>query len=175
MKKIIKIYLLIVLGIGIFSLVAPASAGPFDAAVGKLNKATENTGLSTGSTGQLESMVASVVKAVLGITGTIFFVLVIWAGIMWMTSQGNEEKVGKAVKILTTSVIGLIVILSAYAITYFVSAKLGALGGGSGDIGCCISKNDPTACSANTRSIDCKVGDTANWQAGPCPATCKTK
>jgi len=37
-----------------------------------------------------------------------------------MTSGGNDEQVGKAKKILYTSIIGLIIILSAYSISNFV-------------------------------------------------------
>lgn len=43
-----------------------------------------------------------------------------------MTAAGNEEQVGKAKKLLTAAIIGLIIVLSAYAISYFVISKLGA-------------------------------------------------
>jgi len=39
---------------------------------------------------------------------------------LWMTSGGNEEKIEKAKKILVSSIIGLTIVLAAYAITYFV-------------------------------------------------------
>jgi hypothetical protein len=45
-----------------------------------------------------------------------------------MTAGGNEEKVGKAKETLWRAVIGLIIVASAYAITYFVFTNLPAAG-----------------------------------------------
>ena len=63
---------------------------------------------------------ARIINIALGLLGTIAVVLVIYAGFMWMTSSGNTEKVDKAKQILWASVLGLIIILSSYAITNFV-------------------------------------------------------
>jgi len=75
-------------------------------------------GSATGST--LSETVGKIIKAVLGFLGTIFLALTVYAGVLWMTAAGNEEKVTKAMGILKTSVIGLIIIVAAYSITYFV-------------------------------------------------------
>jgi hypothetical protein len=60
----------------------------------------------------------------IGFTGTIFFILVVYAGLMWMTAVGNEENIKKAQSILKTAIIGLIIVLSAYAITKFIGSSL---------------------------------------------------
>lgn len=70
------------------------------------------------------TLIGKLLGSVLGFTGTIFFVLVIYAGLMWMTSAGNEEQVKKAQKILFAALAGLIIILSAYAITKFIGSAL---------------------------------------------------
>jgi hypothetical protein len=44
---------------------------------------------------------------------------------MWMTSGGNEERVKKAKQILIAAIIGLVIILSAYAITNFIGTAFG--------------------------------------------------
>ncbi len=75
-------------------------------------------GSVTGSS--LSETVGKIIKIVLGLLGTIFLVLTVYAGFLWMTAAGEEEKVTKAMSILKTSVIGLIIILAAYSITYFV-------------------------------------------------------
>lgn len=75
-------------------------------------------GSATGST--LSETVGKIIKIVLGLLGIIFLALTVYAGVLWMTAAGNEEKVTKAVDILKTSVIGLIIIVAAYSITYFV-------------------------------------------------------
>lgn len=120
MKKII---LLATFSLVVFMPVFVSAQGLRDA--GKfLGEAagTEKTGLS----GDLAGTVATVIKAILALVGTVFLVLTIYAGIMWMTAQGNEERVTKAQDIIKASVIGLIIIMSAYAITYFVTSKLGS-------------------------------------------------
>ena len=65
--------------------------------------------------------VAVIIRTALGIIGTVFLILTIYAGAIWMTSGGNEEQVGKAKRIITASVIGLAIVLLSYGITRFVS------------------------------------------------------
>lgn len=73
----------------------------------------------------LPDMVGKVLAALLGLTATIFFVLMIYAGVTWMTAQGSTEKVTTAKKIIVNCVLGLVVIAMAYAITNFVFKSLG--------------------------------------------------
>ena len=72
----------------------------------------------------LSETVGKIIKIVLGFLGTIFLALTVYAGVLWLTAAGNEENIEKANKILKTSVIGLIIILSAYTITFFVLSNL---------------------------------------------------
>ncbi|MDO8499845.1 MAG: hypothetical protein Q7S66_04260 [bacterium] len=62
----------------------------------------------------------SVVRLAMGFLGLGFLVLTLYAGYLWMTAGGEEEKVATAKKLLTQAVIGLAIILSAYAITSYV-------------------------------------------------------
>jgi TRAP-type C4-dicarboxylate transport system permease small subunit len=68
----------------------------------------------------LPEIIGAVIAAFLSLLGVIFLILIIYGGFLWMTSGGNEQKVLKAKKTLTRAVIGLIIIVSAYSITYFV-------------------------------------------------------
>ncbi|MFA4833258.1 MAG: pilin [Patescibacteria group bacterium] len=82
--------------------------------------------------------IAKVIQAALGFLGIIAVVLIMYAGWLWMTSEGNEEKIEKAKSILKNAVIGLVIILSSFAIASFILNKLmGATGGrgGGGDGG----------------------------------------
>jgi len=56
--------------------------------------------------------------------GIIFIILMIYAGYNWMTAQGEEEKVTKAKTTIQRAIIGLIIVVSAYAITAFVFKSL---------------------------------------------------
>lgn len=78
-----------------------------------------NAGLKTG-TFSLEQFVGTVINAVLGIIGVVFLVLVVYGGLLWMLSEGDENKVGKARGLILHSMIGLILVLAAYAVTNFV-------------------------------------------------------
>lgn len=86
-----------------------------------LNATGDVAGYDTGATATtFEAIISSVIYIVISFIGVIFFVLLIYGGFIWMTAQGSDEKVGKAKKIVTNSVIGLIITLSAYAISFFL-------------------------------------------------------
>jgi hypothetical protein len=80
---------------------------------------------STGLTTQDPRLVvAKIIRIGFGLLGTIGVILVIYAGFLWMTAAGNDDKIKKAKDILKAAVIGLIIILSAFAITSFIINKL---------------------------------------------------
>ena len=90
------------------------------------------SGLETTS---LYTVIGRIIGVFLGLLGIIFLILMLYAGFLWMTAAGNEETVAKAKRILTQAVIGLIITLSAFAITNFVVNALtgsGLLGGDGG-------------------------------------------
>lgn len=82
--------------------------------------AAKNAGYNTGADNNLLAIISTVIQVALSLLGVIFLILIIYAGINWMTAGGEEEKVTKAKGTLTNAVIGLVVVLAAYAISYFV-------------------------------------------------------
>lgn len=72
----------------------------------------------------LRRTVGGVIQAALGFLGISAIGLLVYAGFIWTTSLGNQEKIEKAKKIIFYALIGLGVVLSAYAITYFVLKNL---------------------------------------------------
>lgn len=82
------------------------------------------------------TIAARIINVVLLFLGVIVVGLVIYAGFVWMTSGGDEEKIGQAKKILGNAVIGLIIILSAWGIATFVLNRLlSATNGGNNSLG----------------------------------------
>ena len=77
-------------------------------------------------------IVLRVIQIALGVLGVIAVSLIIYAGFLWMTSAGSDEKINQAKKILRQTIIGLIIILSSWGITYFVLEKIIGVTGGSG-------------------------------------------
>ncbi len=105
--------------------------------------AIDNSLLQSGTKGDLDSqdsafidaagfgteisigqVVSYVIKIFLSFLGVIFIILIIYAGFLWMTAAGSEEKISTAKKIMGSALIGLAIVLSAYIITYFVIDKL---------------------------------------------------
>ncbi|MBN2884995.1 hypothetical protein JXE04_03645 [Patescibacteria group bacterium] len=58
--------------------------------------------------------------------GVIFLVLVLIAGFKYMTAAGNEEQVKGALKNITHATIGLVIVLSAWGISYWILMRLQA-------------------------------------------------
>jgi len=76
------------------------------------------------STEQLPQLIGNLINIFLSVLGIIFIVLVVYAGWLYLTSGGEEEKVKKAKRLLGQAIIGLIIIIAAYAIAGFVIASL---------------------------------------------------
>ncbi len=72
----------------------------------------------------LPTLVGSLVGIVLSLLGIVFLILIIWAGFMWMTAGGKPDQLEKAKKMLINAVIGLVLILAAYAISNFVVSSI---------------------------------------------------
>jgi hypothetical protein len=82
----------------------------------------------------IPKIAGKVLGAALSLIGLTFFIITIYAGILWMTAHGNEENTTKAKSMLTAAVIGTFIIFGAYAITKFAfeTVETGGGAGGSG-------------------------------------------
>lgn len=121
-KKIIFISLFF----SLFSLAKIAQAKKtIEDAGASLESAVNPTGLPKT---EVATYVGSVAQWLFGIVGLLFFALATYAGITWFLARGEDEKITKAKQILITSVIGLFILISAYAISVFITGRIG-LGG----------------------------------------------
>lgn len=103
----------------------PFMASATGSALTNLQSSLNTTSTSAGLTSKpLPELVGSFIASALGLLGVVLVVLVIYAGFIWMTAQGNDEKIKKAKGMITSAVIGMIIIFAAYAITNFVVASL---------------------------------------------------
>lgn len=69
-------------------------------------------------------MIGKIIRIVLTLLGVIVLVIVVYSGFLWMTAGGDTEKVKTAKTWLTNAIVGLALILAAYAIADFVVGKL---------------------------------------------------
>jgi hypothetical protein len=79
------------------------------------------TGLGTKD---VRTTIASIINVMLGLLGVVAVVIILIGGFKWMTAMGNTENVDKAKKLIFQGIIGLVIILSAYAIANFVITSL---------------------------------------------------
>lgn len=110
-----KIFFLIILT-GIMSVSVAWAQGGLDTA-GKISGLSETEMSKTGS---LPSAVGLILGQATIYLGIIFFLLLVYSGFLWMTAGGNDSQVEKAKKIIFAAVAGLVISVSAYAITNFV-------------------------------------------------------
>lgn len=77
-------------------------------------------------------IIARIIQAALGLVGVIMVGLIVYAGVLYMTSGGEAAKTATARKVITNAIIGLAIILSSLAITEFIVRSLTGQGFGGG-------------------------------------------
>jgi len=123
MKKIIALSLFVV----VCSLfVAPIMVNAIDANTFGGDLVTQVGKQATGgqTTVSLTTIIGNIIKVVVSLLGLIAVVLIIIGGFQWMTSGGEEEKITKAKQLMINGIIGLVIIVLAYAIATFIIDKL---------------------------------------------------
>lgn len=72
----------------------------------------------------LPALIGRFINVVLGIMGIVLVIYIIWAGIDYISSRGDATKVKDSIAKIRNAVIGIIMILAAYAIANFVISSL---------------------------------------------------
>lgn len=120
MKKIKG--LLLALAVGVMAL-------PVHAQVELPSELGDTLNMSDASIG---TIVGNIINIVLGLLGFVLVIFIIWSGVEWMTAGGDSGKVDTAKTRLLNSVIGLAIVLAAWAVANFV---VGSLSGAVSDGG----------------------------------------
>ncbi len=119
-KKIITICIIILYFAVIFFSAGNVRAGLYE----NTNSFSESAGFGELSSIKSPAMIiAEIIQWFLFLLGIIFVILIIYSGYLWLVAGGNSEQVDAAKKRIISAIIGLIIILAAYAITYFVLEK----------------------------------------------------
>jgi len=131
-KSISKsLFLLLVISTMLLGMVNFVSAQGNDSTYG-LDTATDTANsaskvLDKGSgtaSDSLASGLGKMVGALLAFLGAIFLILMIYGGVLWMTAAGNDQQIGKARTLIVAAIIGLLIVLSAYAITSYLADNI---------------------------------------------------
>ena len=65
---------------------------------------------------------------ILGAVAILSTVMIMWGGFKWLTSRGSSGDIGEAKKIITSSIIGLVLAFLSFTILYLVNPKLTVIG-----------------------------------------------
>src|SRR3989338_3590357 len=92
--------------------------------------ATKSTYLTNQhGTTDAPKLIGRIIKASLGVVGSVALLMFIYGGFLWLTSAGSPDKITKGKNVIVWAVIGLVVIFLSYTMVDFVINK--ALGGKS--------------------------------------------
>ena len=95
----------------------------FESETGLKNMANE-TGYTKqkifNSADSINTSVGGIIQLALSLTGLVFMIFIFYGGILWMTAAGTEKRIDRAKKIMSESIIGLLIVFLAYAITFFI-------------------------------------------------------
>jgi hypothetical protein len=126
-----QVHALFVLFMLLFSLsMASMPALAFDGGLNETANVAKDKGgpsfdpASNQNKKDISERVGEIIGLALSYVGVIFFVLIVYGGLQWMTAQGNDQKVAKSKELIINATIGLIIVLSAYAITSFIGNSL---------------------------------------------------
>jgi hypothetical protein len=108
--------LVIIFGLSSFNF---TSAYDFKSQSG-LSTTGDSAGYSTSNTPRPEVIAGQAIQAILSFLGILFLAFMIYAGITWMTAQGDDQKSMKAKRIIEGAITGMVIVLAAYTISYFI-------------------------------------------------------
>lgn len=75
-------------------------------------------------TQDIRTTVARIINVAMGLLGIVAVVIILLGGFKWMTAGGNDENVKSAKKLIVSGIIGLVIIITAFAIAQFVLESL---------------------------------------------------
>jgi hypothetical protein len=95
-----------------------AQDNPYDRAQTYTESVASGAGVDTGQ--DLPQIIGRIINVVLGFIGILLLVYILYAGFLWMTAGGNEDKVKEAKTMIKNAIIGLVIVIAAFAISNFV-------------------------------------------------------
>lgn len=92
---------------------------------GRLQRTAGAAGFDEGTDEyRFARIVGGIIKAATSLIGVILVAQMVYAGYLWMTASGEEEQITKAKHIIRRSIIGLAIVLSAWAISLAVIIRI---------------------------------------------------
>ena len=109
----------LVLGVSLMIPMVALAQDPSETNFGLDNLTNIQLGTNT-----LPETISIFINIILGFLGIVAFIIILLGGCKWMTSGGDEEKIGEARKLMGAGVVGMAIVLASWAIASFVIAQL---------------------------------------------------
>ncbi|MFA6307518.1 MAG: TrbC/VirB2 family protein [Patescibacteria group bacterium] len=74
----------------------------------------------------IPELAGQMIKGLMGVTGAIALFMLVWGGIVWMTSQGSADRLKQGKDTVLWAILGLIIIFMSYVILNFVFTLIGS-------------------------------------------------
>lgn len=84
-----------------------------------LEQIANQSGLNIAGS-DVATIIGNIIGTAMSFIAVLFFILMLYGGVRWMVSRGNDEEAKKALDTIIATVIGMVIVISAYAITSFV-------------------------------------------------------
>jgi len=126
-KKSLILFLIIVMGISLFHVFAVSAQEEGGALGSSLDAAAKQSGLLKAGDAEelLAQEVGKYIRLALGFVGVILLIIVMYAGVSWMTAAGKTENVDSAKKMMISAMVGMAATLLAYQVTQFIISRIG--------------------------------------------------
>ena len=115
LKQALIVFALMTGAITLFTVIPDALA-----VSGAIDPSTDKPDIVPG--GSLRGLVLTIVNYFLGFLGLLAVIMIIYGGVTYVTSAGNDEAVGNAKKIIMYALIGIIVILLSFVVVNTILA-----------------------------------------------------
>ncbi len=103
----------------------PLHAAAGDTLLEGLDTTAEEAGFDPeGTEADATALVANFVNVLMTISGIVFLLIIVYGGFLYMTAGGQEDRIKKAKRMLVSGIIGVIIITSSFAISFYVFQKL---------------------------------------------------
>ena len=104
----------------IFSLVLVKTVFAYGESVNLFPEIEEDSAMNF----ELGNLISAAIQAAIVIAGLLTFAFLVWGGIEWLTSGGDKEKYEAARGRITAAVIGLVIVVAAWAIMNVIGSFL---------------------------------------------------
>lgn len=69
-------------------------------------------------------LIGNAIRGLLGISGALALLMMVWGGISWMTAHGNSDRVKKGRDTMVWAIFGLVAIFGSYVVINFIFTEL---------------------------------------------------